>query len=976
MKRLSKAVHDRVGGRKTTTGGVTNAPLLPDDELPSEADAKTPGNTLHDDLEEVELQLVHVLQQNGVGEICRTIKAEIDTIWAVQSAFKTLASVGHFYFSCGETVFAVSPADGFYDSDGLVLALFALKKFPHQKEVLCPILDTISIYAKLDVERALTFCAIDDGVELVMNCVRNHYDKPDLICMAHEALGSLILNDDIRLHIASRRLIEELLALLRRYKANMEVSRAVLYPLSHFVVLKDMAHAFVDLNGIPTALQCLKMHKDDQQAAWYAIALLNALTTDPYHVQLIGSVFAQRGVHIIARAIAKHVEVEEIALEGFHLLESIATVSDFFPVINQNHVLELAYLALSLYKGPQYTHTRLEIKKRVLAFQTCAIQDGHAYAMQERLTKGDCIMYTLFVVLTAIAAALSPYDHQTHHETQALTQSMRLPPTFSDINAVWSYLQTPFIHALFPSVPADSMATPTMLHASNVLLGSVQLHQRRLNSVDLSEDSSTHAFGQWTPDRGYPASLPTDAVLAPNCNDPTCVLSRLQERQWLDVYTRTVVVDWNVYNAALDVHVAMTLSLDFPVGAAVQAHLRATPAYFNVYRGVFFTSGLFYVDMGLLGFSLYTAWRAGGKLHRYRQYYLLIGAHVVDCAIVVLWLAIWCTRLQFVSTASYALMLQLAGPSYVSLRDVTALAQQDRVLFAIVSLVMWLNWTRYWSFHNLRYLLCVLEATTGYIVGYSLLIVLVLVGVAHYMMLSTPWSAPWTFLDHFTAAIHALSTHGLASPSLPTWHGYLLFFGFNVLMPLVLLFLLAPLFRLGFNICPREPPKRAAAKAWTTSLKGHKKPLRTNMKVAFHTAKVALKRMLEDRQSAIRKHSFSPWEKSDASLVDDITEANYVNPSAPSILQELQRGVVHLAVEEQHLDLLASTLLKRLQQLDLLLRSTFSRSSKAPLTTPVSLENTRRTFSLSYAQRRGQSSGTSEDKENIDEPSALEQEHA
>ncbi|RHY31103.1 hypothetical protein DYB32_003753 [Aphanomyces invadans] len=304
---------------------------------------------------------------------------------------------------------------------------------------------------------------------------------------------------------------------------------------------EDMAHAFVDLNGIPTALQCLKMHKDDQQAAWYAMALLNALTTDPYHVQLIGSVFAQRGVHIIARAIAKHVEVEEIALEGFHLLESIATVSDFFPVINQNHVLELAYLALSLYK----------------------------------------------------------------------------------------------------------------------------------------------------------------------------------------------------------------------VGAAVQAHLRATPAYFNVYRGVFFTSGLFYVDMGLLGFSLYTAWRAGGKLHRYIR-----------------------------------------------------------------------------------------------------------------------------------------------------------------------------------------------------------------------------RRMLEDRQSAIRKHSFSPWEKSDASLVDDITEANYVNPSAPSILQELQRGVVHLAVEEQHLDLLASTLLKRLQQLDLLLRSTFSRSSKAPLTTPVSLENTRRTFSLSYAQRRGQSSGTSEDKENIDEPSALEQEHA
>ncbi|RHY05124.1 hypothetical protein DYB25_010338 [Aphanomyces astaci] len=132
MKRLSKAVQDRVGRK--------GPPLLQDEHVPTSDD-----NSAHSSL-----QLVLVLKQNGVGEICRTIKAEIDTIWAVQSAFKTLASVGHFYFSCGETVFSVNPADGFYDSDGLLLALFALKKFPHHREVLFPILDTISIYAKLD----------------------------------------------------------------------------------------------------------------------------------------------------------------------------------------------------------------------------------------------------------------------------------------------------------------------------------------------------------------------------------------------------------------------------------------------------------------------------------------------------------------------------------------------------------------------------------------------------------------------------------------------------------------------------------------------------------------------------------------------------------------------------------------------------------------------------------------------------------
>ncbi|RHY83148.1 hypothetical protein DYB37_012972 [Aphanomyces astaci] len=166
--------------------------------------------------------------------------------------------------------------------------------------------------------------------------------------------------------------------------------------------------------------------------------------------------------------------------------------------------------------------------------------------------------------------------------------------------------------------------------------------------------------------------------------------------------------------------------------------------------------------------------------------------------------------------------------------------------------------------------------------------------------------------------------------------------------------------RLGFNLCHREPrPKRAPAKL-PSSLKGHKKPHHPNMKIVFETAKLALKGMLEDRQSTIRKHSFSPWEKSDASLLDDITEANYVSPSAPSILQELQRGVVHLAVEEQHLDMLATTLFNRLQQLHLLLCSNFSRSIKTPLPTPVSLDKSRRMSNLSYVQRRGQSSCTSD----------------
>ncbi|KAF0766035.1 hypothetical protein AaE_002949, partial [Aphanomyces astaci] len=211
----------------------------------------------------------------------------------------------------------------------------------------------------------------------------------------------------------------------------------------------------------------------------------------------------------------------------------------------------------------------------------------------------------------------------------------------------------------------------------------------------------------------------------------------------------------------------------------------------------------------------------------YRQYYFFVGAHVMDGLIVVLWLGIWCTRLHYVTTASYSLMVQLAGPTYVSLRgttyylvvlnprkysiqhtqfkvlnpkvlnpkvltvdhpttDVTYLAQQDRVLFAFVSLVMWLNWTRYLSSHHLRYLLCVLEATWGYIVGYILLIVVLVMGVTQYLILASPWSTQSTYFDHFTKAVNAMSTHGMPRPAESTWSGYVLFFGFNVLLPLYL----------------------------------------------------------------------------------------------------------------------------------------------------------------------------------------------
>ncbi|KDO35148.1 hypothetical protein SPRG_18966 [Saprolegnia parasitica CBS 223.65] len=514
------------------------AVLLPD---PKKSDAPTPDDVLAD-LDQVELQLVQVLQENGVGEICRTIKHEMDTVWAVQTGFKTLASAGHFYFSCGEQIFTTTPSDGFYDADGLVLALFALRKFPHHPELLCPVLDAINIYAKLDVERALTFCAVDDGVQLLLDCIRNHGDKPDVITHALNALGSLMLNDDVRVAIATMALTDELLDLLGRYKASLNLARAFLYPLSNLVVLRELGQHFVSRNGIPIVLHALQIHKDDVQTSWYALALLNALATDSYHTTIMASVHDRRGVRLIARAIAKHIDVEEIVLEGLQLLECVANVPDCYRVINENHVLDLAYRAVALYKGPAYTHTRLELTGRITTFQKCAIQDGHIYAMHEGVTHGDAVFYSVFLLLIAIYAAVSPYSLATN--TTPLVDRLRVPPLLNSIPELYGYLNSaPFQSSLFPATwyNGEPLDNPRIVFGSQLLIGAVQVRQVRATAnYSLATVTSAPKFGAWSdaaasqsvdmtlhgysiPAGGFLSTLPTDGTLAPHGIDVVAV---------------------------------------------------------------------------------------------------------------------------------------------------------------------------------------------------------------------------------------------------------------------------------------------------------------------------------------------------------------------------------------------------------------------------------------------------------------------
>ncbi|EQC41121.1 hypothetical protein SDRG_01100 [Saprolegnia diclina VS20] len=944
------------------------AQLLPD---PKKSDAPTPDDVIAE-LDQVELQLVQVLQENGVGEICRTIKREMDTIWAVQTGFKTLASAGHFYFSCGEQIFTVTPSDGFYDADGLVLALFALRKFPHQPELLCPVLDAINIYAKLDVERALTFCAVDDGTQLLLDCIRNHGDKPDVIAHALNALGSLMLNDDIRIAIATTVLVEELLDLLSRYKASLSLARAFLYPLSNLVVLRELGQDFVSRNGIPTVLHALQIHKDDAQTAWYALALLNALATDSHHTTIMASVHDRRGVRLIARAIAKHIDVEEIVLEGLQLLECIANVPDCYRVINENHVLDLAYRAVALYKGPAYAHTRLELTGRITTFQKCAIQDGHIYALHEGVTHGDAVFYSVFLLLIAIYAAVSPYSLATN--TAPLVNRLRVPPLLSSIPELYGYLNSaPFTSSLFPTTwyNGDPLDNPRIVFGSQLLIGDVQARQvratsnRTVSTYSLATVTSAPKFGAWSdgaasqsvdmtlhgyaiPAGGFLSTLPTDAALAPQCSSAKCVLSQWQLTQWLDADTRALVLEWNLYNTADDACVAFSLSFVVDVASGgIYSEISAQSVLFSPYHGVFLFAGLFYLEVALILCTLSILYDLIAKVRRYRQYYFYIPSHVLDAVLVVLWLAMWASRIQFLAMTTYSLSVQLAGPSFVSLQNVIAVAKLERVLFGCISLLMWLNYPRYLAFKKLRYLLCVLDASLAMIASYALYMAVVVVGLAQFRFLSTTSASLWTnVVGVFHDVVSQDATHAILSLG-AEWPSVLYLVSINSVVVPFATMVLAPHLQAGYAVSSREPdkpiepPKRTETKS---------KP---SFKRTMTTFTRDLKIMLEQRQRTIRKHAFAPWEQSDASWSERAIHVDAAKPStAPALLAKLRRLVTTADADATALHNGVAGLLLRLEEAHHLLRAQYGLRDKPRTQTQPRMLRQLKTPPESYVHRR------------------------
>lgn len=215
------------------------------------------------------------------------------------------------------------------------------------------------------------------------------------------------------------------------------------------------------------------------------------------------------GIPRIVEALSSHLDTEEIAVEGFQLLAKLAAHPEAYKAINKAKVLDLAYVALFAYSGPQHRHTRIEIKKTMYPFQKSTLYDPRELSHREQASRTDLLLYAFFVLCFALSSALSLYDRHSSDLVLGLqralvdkrwarssrsSSSTSLGRSLQDVNSVddvWSYVLNPLHETLFQDhwyngerFVADLVDSQLgVVDRTNVLLGGLQLRLVRVKNA-------------------------------------------------------------------------------------------------------------------------------------------------------------------------------------------------------------------------------------------------------------------------------------------------------------------------------------------------------------------------------------------------------------------------------------------------------------------------------------------------------------
>lgn len=505
-------------------------------------------------------------------------------------------------------------------------------------------------------------------------------------------------------------------------------------------------------------------------------------------------------------ALASHLDTEEIAIEGFQLLAKLAAHPEAYKAINKAKVLDLAYVALFAYSGPQHRHTRIEIKRTMYPFQKCTLYDPRELSHREQASRTDLLLYAFFVLFFVFSSVLSLYDSYSSDLVLGLqralvhkrwadsshSSSSSLGRSLQDVNSVddvWSYLLNPLHETLFQDrwyngelYAADLVDSQLgVVDRTNLLLGGLQLRLVRVRNVicgrqtcfppysrdvelksvvemakltdrwsDPNPSSTATNFqgklAVYTSSGGYRQFIPRlNATLVADSSScgPYCQLTRLKSAKWIDRSSRALFAEFNLYNAAVDAHCAVTVLFEFAATGGVVVTTEITPLHLDQYPGgVFILMPRFYVEVALLAGFLWFTHKQIVKLLRYRWFYFIVVSHVVDFVIVALWFSVMIVRCQALVSASHALQLKLAANnSFVSLAENARLLRSERYLMAWAGFFMWWRLFRFAKFlRPLERVMEKFEWAETLLSAYLVLLLLYVVGFAQAGTLLSPSS--------------------------------------------------------------------------------------------------------------------------------------------------------------------------------------------------------------------------------------------
>ncbi len=223
--------------------------------------------------------------------------------------------------------------------------------------------------------------------------------------------------------------------------------------------------------------------------------------------------------------------------------------------------------------------------------------------------------------------------------------------------------------------------------------------------------------------------------------DAKCVIAQLKRDTWLDLASRALVVDFSLYNPALDMFCVVNIVFEMPATGSVYFDANILPYSLSVYNGVtdvrlvvdlLLTLVVVVVSLGTLH-TLYRSWRTA---HEARAAFVVSGWNVLDVLLAgCFWVIIYMRAYGILASRSFLSHLEATNLSEDTRFTLAAEIQRqsyERYAKAVCSMLMWARMFRFLIMHPRQMLLFnILKKVASSILSFFVILVVLFMMYAH-----------------------------------------------------------------------------------------------------------------------------------------------------------------------------------------------------------------------------------------------------